>query len=103
MKQSSRRDYKGIPINTSKNTHETVFRLIEKGQDSKIVDIPSGAGAFTLRLKDNGYKNVLAVDIENIMKIDHKDFIAGDMTKTLPIEDDSVDAVVCIAWDRAYQ
>jgi len=91
-----RRNYKGIPINTSKKTHETVFRMIKKTHNSKIVDIPSGAGAFILRLKDNGYNNVLAMDIKNILKIDHKNFAVGDMTEILPIEDNYVDVLVCI-------
>jgi ubiquinone/menaquinone biosynthesis C-methylase UbiE len=91
-----RYNYKGIPINTSKNTHEVVYKLITKSSDSKIVDIPSGSGAFTLRLKDNGYNDVTAVDIENIMKCHHNDFIVGDMTGTLPLEDNNVDVLCCI-------
>ncbi|MDP8206191.1 MAG: class I SAM-dependent methyltransferase [Candidatus Electryonea clarkiae] len=91
-----RRNYKGISINTSKNTHETVLNLISKTKDSKIVDIPCGSGAFISRLIDNGYKNVSAVDIENVMEIDHKDFVVGDMNDILPIEDDSIDVLVCI-------
>lgn len=91
-----RRSYKGISINTSHNTHEKVFSLLTKNKDAKIIDIPSGSGAFILRLKDNGYKNVTAVDIENILDIDHDDFFVGDMTKKLPFPDKSYDAVVCI-------
>lgn len=90
------RNYKGISINTSINTHETVLNLISKNSNSKIVDMPCGSGAFISRLKDNGYNNVLAIDIENILKINHKDFVAGDMTEVLPIEDNSIDVLVCI-------
>ena len=91
-----RRNYKGISINTSKNTHEAVFSMILKNQNSKIVDIPCGSGAFILRLKDEGYQNVLGVDVDNIMEIDHTDFLVGDMTKILPIENHSIDVIVCI-------
>ena len=91
-----RRNYKGISINTSVNTHETILRLIKNDSKLKIVDIPCGAGAFISRLKDNGYNNVLAIDIENILEIDHADFIIGDMTKILPMEENSVDIVICI-------
>ncbi len=90
------RNYKGIPINTTKNTHERVFSMITKDVNAKIADIPSGQGAFIKRLKDNGYKNITAIDIENIMEIDHKDFVIGDMTKTLPFPDNYLDSVVCI-------
>ncbi len=91
-----RNSYKNIPINTSKNTHEVIFDLINTPKDGHIVDIPSGAGAFVQRLLDNNYRNVTAIDIENILEIDHKQFEQGDMTKPLPFADASVDVVVCI-------
>ncbi len=91
-----RRNYKGIGINTSKNTHETVFQLIQRDKKAVIIDIPSGSGAFVLRLKDNGYQAVKAIDIENILEIEHDDFLVGDMTQRLPMEDASCDVVVCI-------
>jgi 2-polyprenyl-3-methyl-5-hydroxy-6-metoxy-1,4-benzoquinol methylase len=90
------RNYKGIPINTTKYTHESVFKLVKKNKDSIIVDIPSGSGAFVLRLKDAGYKNIKAVDIENILQIEHNDFVVGDMTQKLPFDDKSCETVVCI-------
>ncbi|ARS37378.1 class I SAM-dependent methyltransferase [Pontibacter actiniarum] len=91
-----RRSYKGIPINTSKNTHETVFNLLPADKGARILDVPSGAGAFTQRLKDNGYSNIVSVDVVNGLQIAHDQFIQGDMTKPLPFEDNSVDVVVCI-------
>lgn len=91
-----RRSYKGVSINTSKNTHEKVFCLIDKDKDSKIIDIPAGSGAFVLRLKDNGFNSVIAIDIENTLEIDHNNFIVGDMAKDLPLEDNSVDVLTCI-------
>jgi SAM-dependent methyltransferase len=91
-----RRSYKGISINTSRNTHEKMAELIEKDQNSKIVDIPCGSGAFIQRLKDSDYKNILGIDINNILEIEHSDFIKGDMTQTLPLETKSVDVLLCI-------
>lgn len=91
-----RRNYKGIPINTSKNTHETVFGLMKKDTNAVVVDIPCGAGAFVQRLIDNGFIHIIAVDIENMLEIEHPNFIIGDMTKPLTLKDDSVDAIICI-------
>lgn len=91
-----RNSYKGISINTAKNTHEAVFGLIRKDLHARIVDIPSGTGAFILKLKDQGYKNVLALDVKNILEIDHEDFMIGDMNTRLPLENASVDSLVCI-------
>ena len=91
-----RNSYKGISINTSKNTHERVFELIGLDTNLTLADIPSGRGAFVQRLKDAGFKKVIAIDIENILEIEHDDFIEGDMTLTLPLSDKSCDVVVCI-------
>lgn len=91
-----RRNYKGISINTSKNTHETVFDMIKKNTDKVVADIPSGSGAFIQRLKDEGFKSVIAIDIKNILEIEHETFIQGDMTKTFPMSDKSCDILVCI-------
>jgi len=87
--------YKGLSINTTKLTHERIYDLIKQNHESVIVDIPSGSGTFVQRLKDGGFKNVKAVDIENILEIDHEDFCEGDMTKELPFDSDSCDVVVC--------
>lgn len=91
-----RRSYKGIVINTSKNTHEKVFRLLNQDINNIIVDIPSGHGAFVQKLKDVGFKKIIAIDIENILAIDHNDFIKGDMSNTLPLSNNSCDSIVCI-------
>lgn len=91
-----RRSYRGISINTSKNTHEKVFSLIEKDKNSKIVDIPCGAGAFVLRLKDNGFNNIVAIDIDNNLEIDHDEFLIGDMVKDIPLEENSINVLICI-------
>ncbi len=91
-----RRNYKGISINTSKNTHETVFELIKKSTDKVVADIPSGSGAFVQRLKDEGFKQVIAIDIENILQIEHDNFVQADMTKPFPISDKTCDILVCI-------
>ena len=91
-----RRDYKGISINTSKNTHETVFELIKENTDKVVADIPSGSGAFVQRLKDEGFNDVIAIDIENILQIKHEQFVQADMTKPFPISDKTCDILVCI-------
>lgn len=90
------RNYNGISINTSHNTHETVFSLLPTNKAARIIDIPSGAGAFVARLKDSGYTEVIAVDIDNILEIEHDHFVLGDMTERFPFEDNTLDVVVCI-------
>ncbi|MBT8404731.1 MAG: class I SAM-dependent methyltransferase [Gemmatimonadetes bacterium] len=91
-----RRSYRGIPINTSENTHETVFDLIKGDPSKTIVDVPAGGGAFVQRLKDHGFENVWAFDIENLLEIEHDPFVQGDMTETFPLASESCDVVVCI-------
>jgi 2-polyprenyl-3-methyl-5-hydroxy-6-metoxy-1,4-benzoquinol methylase len=91
-----RRNYKGINISATKNTHEVVLSLIDKDFNAKIVDIPCGNGAFIQRLKDHGYKSIKAMDIRNSLEIEHDDFSVGDMTIELPILNNFCDLFVCI-------
>lgn len=94
---STRSSYKQIPENTSKNTHPTVLRLLleEEPQVRKVLDIPCGAGAFTLRLLERG-KEVYAGDIENLLQVDAPRFYLADMNRRLPFEDAYFDAVVSV-------
>lgn len=85
-----------IPENTSKNTHNVVAQLLlEDKTCKKVLDIPSGAGAFTNRLLQQNIE-VHSADIENIMMVENKNFREADMNKRLPYEDNTFCAVVCI-------
>lgn len=85
-----------IPENTSKNTHNVVEKLLlEDKTCKKVLDIPCGAGAFTHRLLTKGIE-VHSSDIENIMMIENRNFMKADMNQTLPYEDSTFDAIVCI-------
>jgi 2-polyprenyl-3-methyl-5-hydroxy-6-metoxy-1,4-benzoquinol methylase len=85
-----------IPENTSKNTHNVVAGLLfGHERNKKVLDIPSGAGAFTKRLLDQKVE-VHSADIENIMQVDNQNFREADMNKPLPYENGFFDVVVCI-------
>jgi ubiquinone/menaquinone biosynthesis C-methylase UbiE len=85
-----------IAENTSKNTHNVVAALLfEEKNYRRVMDIPSGAGAFTKRLLDKNME-VHSADIENIMQVENKHFREADMNKALPYESDFFDAVICI-------
>jgi 2-polyprenyl-3-methyl-5-hydroxy-6-metoxy-1,4-benzoquinol methylase len=85
-----------IPENTSKNTHNVVFELLNNAKNpGKVLDIPSGAGAFTNRLLQHD-KLVYSADIENIMKVENPNFSVADMNESLPYENGFFDSVVCI-------
>ena len=81
-----------IPENTSKNTHNVVARLLFDGErNMRVLDIPSGAGAFTKRLLDKGVE-VHSADIENIMQVKNPNFRVADMNQRLPYDDGFFDA-----------
>lgn len=59
-------EYKGLPVYTdSIEVHEQAFALVQKyaDRDQLAVDIGAGAGAFCLRLKDNGFAKVEAIEL----------------------------------------
>lgn len=85
-----------ISENTSKNTHNVVAHLLlEENTAGPILDIPSGAGAFTKRMMDLN-KIVYPGDIENILEVKNNNFKAVNMNDLLPYESSFFDAVVCI-------
>jgi 2-polyprenyl-3-methyl-5-hydroxy-6-metoxy-1,4-benzoquinol methylase len=87
---------KYIPENTSKNTHNTVATLLlADGDKQRVLDIPSGAGAFTQRLLTKNIE-VHSGDIENFMEVDNPNFREGNMNERLPYDEAFFDAVVCI-------
>lgn len=85
-----------IPENTSKNTHNVVEKLVlDTPHCQRVLDIPSGAGAFTRRMQQRGVE-VHSADIENILMVDNPDFRIADMNQLLPYEDDFFCSVACI-------
>jgi 2-polyprenyl-3-methyl-5-hydroxy-6-metoxy-1,4-benzoquinol methylase len=69
--------------------------LLADGDKQRVLDIPSGAGAFTQRLLSKKIE-VHSGDIENFMEVDNPNFREGNMNERLPYEDGFFDAVVCI-------
>jgi 2-polyprenyl-3-methyl-5-hydroxy-6-metoxy-1,4-benzoquinol methylase len=84
-----------IPENTSKNTHNVVESLVLSDHPSKVLDIPSGAGAFTNRLLQKSIE-VHSADIENLLMVENENYVQADMNKKLPFDNDFFDSVVCI-------
>lgn len=85
-----------IPENTSKNTHNVVEKLVlETSNCQKVLDIPSGAGAFTQRMQKHGIE-VHSADIENILMVENSHFQIANMNHPLPYEDNFFCSVACI-------
>ena len=85
-----------ITEDTSPNTHKTAFALLEiELPHGRVLDIPCGHGAFTKRLLDNHYEVIAADCLENC-QVKNAEFLKADMNLSIPLEDHSVDAVVCL-------
>jgi SAM-dependent methyltransferase len=56
--------YAGLPIHSARGVHEFVCRLISKNVPAggRVLDVGSGSGALSMRLKDMGYR-VTAMDL----------------------------------------
>ena len=81
---------------TTWNTHAAVAALLSLQPDCRrVLDIPSGEGAFADRLRGAGY-DVHAADIQERFKIAGVPFTQADMNAPLPFASDTFDAVACI-------
>lgn len=70
----------------------TVIGLLPAGEDGPtLLDIPAGAGHFGDAMAERGYR-VTNADFNR----DRGDFVFADMTKRLPFEDETFDAVTCL-------
>ena len=90
--------YDGEPHfeNAGKNTHNTVLEIIQSTRQSgRIMDIPSGSGAFSRRLVKAGYR-VVSADVVKTEDIPGVEFFVADMNEALPLEDSSLDCITCI-------
>ncbi|MEM8757827.1 MAG: class I SAM-dependent methyltransferase, partial [Planctomycetota bacterium] len=68
-----------------------VLEMLSEQPAGRVLDIPAGGGQMAAALREIGHE-VVAADIN-----DHEDgFVHADMTKPLPFEDESFDAVVCL-------
>lgn len=68
-----------------------VLEMLSGGTPMRILDVPAGGGQMARALREAGHE-VVAADIN-----DHEEgFVHADMTKRLPFEDESFDAVICL-------
>ena len=81
-------------------TCEYVLKHVEK--DASILDAGAGTGLMGVLLRENGYHDLTGTDISQKMlnvartkKIYKHDFQA-DLTKPLPVDNESFDCIVCV-------
>jgi 2-polyprenyl-3-methyl-5-hydroxy-6-metoxy-1,4-benzoquinol methylase len=85
-----------IGENTTPGTHEIVADWVfEQAGHCRVLDIPSGEGAFTKRCLAQGLQ-VVSADCEPMCAVPEATFSQVDMNCPLPHEEDSFDTVVCI-------
>lgn len=80
-----------------KYAHDAIFRVLceSAAPAARVLDIPTGSGAFTKRLRAAGYE-VAASDIVSHPALPPDLFHQADMNEPLPFADASFDAVVSI-------
>ena len=82
--------------NAGKNTHNKVLQILQgMVPTGRVMDVPSGSGAFSRRLAELGYE-VVAADVVNHGDIEGVEFHVADMNQPLPFADGSLDCVTCI-------
>lgn len=67
MKDYYNDSYKGLKIKAIKGVHDLAWGMLKNlnfPKNTQFLDLGAGEGVFSLRLLDNGYKNIDAVDID---------------------------------------
>ena len=82
--------------NAGKNTHNKVLQILQGlVPTGRVMDVPSGSGAFARRLAELDY-DVIAADVVNHGNIEGAEFHKADMNQPLPFADGSLNCVTCI-------
>ena len=82
--------------NTTPYTHDIVAKWVfEQESTNRVLDIPSGEGAFTSRCVAKGL-SVVGADCESLCATPGATFSQVDMNEPLPYDTDAFDAIVCI-------
>lgn len=87
--------YGAVPL-ARNEIHDKVFELLLREPRGRILDVPTGAGAMALRLREAGF-DVFCCDINPAyfsvpdLKLD-----IGDLNSTLPYPDNYFDYIICI-------
>jgi len=76
--------------------HETVENILKNEPRGKILDVPAGEGALSLRLRNLGF-DVSCCDLyTEIFKLPDAEIKRGNLDAKLPYADKSFDYVVCV-------
>lgn len=76
--------------------HETVENILRTEPRGKILDVPAGEGALSLRLKNLGF-DVSCCDLyTEIFKLADAEVKRGNLDAKLPYEDKTFDYIVCV-------
>lgn len=81
-------------------TRDSVLKYITK--DASILDAGAGTGLMGVLLRENGYHDLAGTDISQKMldvartKDIYKTDFQADLTKPLPVQDETFDCIVCV-------
>lgn len=77
------------------NLYPAVFRMLGDAQPGRVLDAPSGYGAFAQQLLERGFTDIHCVDLDcdGFKLRDRTDFVCQDVAEPLPFPDSHFDYV----------
>jgi 2-polyprenyl-3-methyl-5-hydroxy-6-metoxy-1,4-benzoquinol methylase len=90
-------EYRGVREMAAPNTHAMALRTLSGSKNGRVLDMPCGAGAMTLRLLEADFSDVTSADInEDAFSVPSSKFVRTDLRERAPFEDGSFDSILCI-------
>ena len=83
----------GEGITATESVYDKILELLPSDKNVRILDAGCGIGNLSKRLLENGFKDIIALDIENELKIKIP-FIEADLNKKLVFEE-KFDVIIC--------
>jgi SAM-dependent methyltransferase len=76
--------------------YDTVLRILRDVETGKLLDVPAGEGALAARLVSAGFEVQCCDLYPEIFRLLHVDIRKGDLARSLPYADASLDYLTCI-------
>ncbi len=77
-------------------THDKIIKFLQNERRGKLLDVPSGTGILSFRLKELGFECFCCDINPEMFKAHGIEFKVADLNKSVPLETDYFDFITCV-------
>lgn len=89
-------DARGLVTLARIETHEKIIQFLQNERRGKLLDVPSGTGILSSKLKEFGFECCCCDINPEMFKAQGIEFKVADLNKSVPLETNHFDFITCI-------